>query len=334
MHKRFPALLAITVLFASAVFAGVGTYSMDILKVPSGLKSQAMGGAYTAISDDLEALDVNPAGLAFIEGNDLLFIQDLYLQGVIYDSFYFAHGLGDAGTLGASLKYLSGGSIQQTTENTGGFYAGTGSSVSAMDFLASFAYGINASKFAYSNFTKNLDVGANLKITGEMIGSGYSNFGVSLDLGAVYTVIIEEADFMSNRGEFIWNKAGYGITIRNLGTSGSGLTPLAIAGGAYTQMLNLGVSNNRVRFSADLEYNMDNGFNVKTGAEYMQLFGDYNAALRLGYNMNPADRIASGLSFGGGIGMKVNATLFSLDYVFMPYGDLGASQKIGLYLKF
>jgi hypothetical protein len=335
MFKKTLLAIAATVIACATAFAGVGTSAMDILKVPVGLRSQAMGGAYTAISDDLEAIDVNPAGLTFIEGNDLLFIQDIFLQGIIYDSLYYAHGAGDAGTYGGSFKFLSGGSIQQTNETSAGTYAGEGPSVSASDFLGAFAYGVNFGKISYNDFTKNLNAGADLKVSGESIGKDYSNFAVSFDLGAIYTLVIEESDFMSNRGEFVWNKAGFGLAFKNLGTSfGAGLTPISMDGGAYIQMLNLWVTNNRVRVSMDTEYNIDNGINLKTGLEYMQLLGDYTAALRLGGNLNPADRMASGLSFGGGIGMKINGMVSSIDYVFMPYGELGASQKIGLYLKF
>lgn len=329
------AITAILSLASVIAYADIGTLSMDILKVPSGLRSQAMGGAYTALSDDLEAIDVNPAGLAMIEGNDLLFIQDIYVQGIIYDSLYYAHGIGDAGTFGAAFKYLNGGTIQQTTETSGGLYAGEGPSISAMGFMGALAYGLNVSKLSYSDFTKNLTAGADLKISGETIGSFYSDIAFSLDLGAVYTIVMEEADFMSNRGEFVWNKSGIGVTIKNLGTSfGAGLTPLALAAGAYTQMLNLGVQNDRVRLALDTEYNLDNGMNIKAGIEYLQLMGDYNACVRLGYNMNPAERQASGLSFGGGVGMKFGQSQMNIDYVFLPYGELGASQKIGLYLKF
>ncbi len=322
-------------LMPAVITAGAGTSSMDVLKVPSGLKSQAMGGAYAGLSDDLEAIETNAAGLGFIEGNDILFIQDLYLDGVLYDSLYYARGMGDAGTIGFAGKYLNGGTITEALEAPGGGYGGEGNSVSAADFSGVVAYGCNIGKFAYSDFTKNLNAGAAIKFSGEMIGKDYGNFSASVDLGAIYTVIIEDADFMSNRGEFVWNKAGFGLSFRNLGASiAAGITPISIAAGAYTQLLNVFSGNNRVRIAADADYNMDNGINIKAGLEYMHLLGDYTLALRTGGNINPADRLASGMSFGGGVGMKAGGATYSIDYVFMPYSELGSSQKIGLYISF
>jgi hypothetical protein len=333
--KRFTAVLT-AIIVSVNIYAGVGTTSMDILKVPAGIKAQAMGGAYTAACDNLEALDFNPAGLASIGRLDLMFIHNMYLQDVFYDSAYYAVAFEGAGTLGFMGKFLSAGTVNETTEDAYGKYGGaTGRKAGGADFLGGAAYAVNMSRIAFSDFTKHLNVGAALNFSGEMLGGDYSNFGLSADIGAVYTVMIEEEDFLSNRGQPMWNKAGLGIVFKNLGTSfGSSVTPITVAFGAYTQFLNMAFTGSRIRVSADADYDMDNGINLKAGFEYMQNAANYIFAFRAGGNFNPEQRLASGFSLGGGIGIKLNTTTYTLDYVFMPYGDLGSSNKFGLYIQF
>jgi hypothetical protein len=333
--KRIAAILT-AIIAATSAYAGVGTTSMDILKVPSGLKAQAMGGAYIAVSDNLEALDINPAGLAAIERQDLMFIHNMYLQDVFFDSAYYAINLQGPGVIGFAGKFLSAGSIDETLETNAGTYAGmSGSKAGGTDFLAAAAYAQNAGKFAFNQFTKNLNIGADLKLSGQMLGKDYSNMGISADIGAIYNLVIEEEDFLSNRGQPIWNKASFGIVFQNLGTSfGSGITPITIALGTCMQFENIAASGNRIRVAADTGYDMDNGINLRAGLEYMQFIGNFDFAIRGGGNFNPAQRLASGFTLGGGMGLKINNVLYSLDYVFSPYNDLGSSQKFGLYIKF
>jgi hypothetical protein len=333
--KRF-AVVITAIIVAVNAYAGVGTASMDILKVPSGIKAQAMGGAYTAACDNLEALDFNPAGLAFITHQDLMFVHDMYLQSVFYDSAYYAVALEGAGTLGFTGKFLSAGTVPETTETSVGTYGGTtGQQVGGADFLGGAAYAINMSKIAFSDFTKHLNVGAELNFSGEMLGKNYSNFGLSGDIGAIYNVMIEEEDFLSNRGQPMWNKAGLGLALKNLGTSfGASVTPITAAFGAYTQFLNVGFTGSRIRGSVDADYDIDNGINLKAGFEYMQFVSNYSFAFRAGGNFNPARSLASGFALGGGMGIKLNSIMYTIDYVFMPFGDLGTSNKFGLYIQF
>jgi hypothetical protein len=43
------------------------TSGADFLKIDSGARSQGMGGAFTAVADDVNALTWNPAGIAFLK---------------------------------------------------------------------------------------------------------------------------------------------------------------------------------------------------------------------------------------------------------------------------
>ncbi|HTC21605.1 MAG TPA: hypothetical protein VK859_12200, partial [bacterium] len=59
--------LSIGLLFLnqSARSQTVGTTTADILKINEGARPAAMGGAYTAMGDDIYSISYNPAGLSY-----------------------------------------------------------------------------------------------------------------------------------------------------------------------------------------------------------------------------------------------------------------------------
>lgn len=330
MKKTLALTVALLLANCPVLFAGVGTASIDILKVSSGIKAQGMGGAYVAAVEDVEAMDLNPAGLAYVQKPEAMFIHDLYLQDIFYDSLYYATGLGDAGSLGFCLKYLNAGVLTETLETAGGTYAGEGSEVSGYDFLAAAGYGLT-----FGEAMSNIKAGGALKVSGESLGPEYSNLAVSADVGLIYVLQAQEANIFEGRNDFAWNKGAVAIVFKNLGTSFNGnMTPVSIALGGYTQMINIGFGGNRLRLSLDTDYNMGTGINLRVGAEYRQEAENFAFALRAGGDFNPAERIGGALNFGGSLGMKSGGSYYGLEYVFTPFGELGANQKIGLYLRF
>ena len=320
---------------ASLVYAGPGTGAIDILKVPTGIKSQAMGGAYTALCDDTDALDINPAGLGLMEGHEASFIHDLYFEDVFFDSAYYEQALEGMGTVGGTLKYLSGGKITATNETSNGMYAGQGSTMGSYDYLAGVAYGTSLDKWTKSDALKGLDIGMQMKVSGESLGNAYSNTGITADIGAIYTMTLQDVDFMENRGEMVWNKVGFGVSFLNLGTSfENGITPMSANIGAYSQWKNMLVENNRVRVSLDTGYGMSYGADVKIGCEYLQTLTNFKFAIRAGENLDFVDREASGLAVGAGFSINAGQISYGLDYAFIPYGDLGNNNKIALSVQF
>jgi hypothetical protein len=321
-------------IISSFLYAGVGTTAVDILKIPGGIKSQGVGGAYIAISEGVEGIEINPGGLSLIEKQEIMLIHDMYIEGVMNESIFYGYTFENAGTLGAGVKILTTGSIKQTLETMTGEYAGEGDDVSGLNYSVAIAYSSRISNFIYSDFTKNLNAGITLKISGENL-KDYSNLSVSADIGGIYTFVIEEEDFLSNRGQFLWNKAGVGVVFKNLGTSfNAGITPITIGLGLYTQFLNAGIPRSKIRVSADSDYNLDNGLNLRYGLEYEQSIEAFIFSIRAGGNFNPAERLAGGFTLGGGIGLKQGNARYTIDYVYLPYNELGSVHKMGLNVKF
>lgn len=327
-------IFVILSIISNFLYAGIGTTAVDILKIPGGIKSQGLGGAYIAISEGVEGIEINPGGLSLVEKQEIMLIHDMYIEGVMNESIFYGYTFENAGTLGAGVKILTTGSIKQTLETMTGEYAGEGDDVSGLNYSVAIAYSSRISNFIYSDFTKNLNAGITLKISGENL-KDYSNLSVSADIGGIYTFVIEEEDFLSNRGQFLWNKAGVGIVFKNLGTSfNAGITPITIGLGLYTQFLNAGIPRSKIRVSADSDYNLDNGLNLRYGLEYEQSIEAFIFSIRAGGNFNPAERLAGGFTLGGGIGLKQGNARYTIDYVYLPYNELGSVHKMGLNVKF
>lgn len=331
--KRIVILIIISII-SGFLYAGVGTTAVDILKIPGGIKSQGVGGAYIAISDGVEGIEINPGGLSLIEKQEIMLIHDMYIESVMNESIFYGYTFEKAGTVGAGVKILTTGSIKQTLETDTGEFAGEGDDVSGLNYSGIIAYSNKISNFIYNDFTKNLNIGISLKISGENLKE-YSNLSISADIGGIYTFIIEEEDFLSNRGQFLWNKTGVGVVFKNLGTSfNAGITPVTMGLGLYTQFLNVGIPGSKVRISADSDYNLDNGINLRYGLEYGQTIEAFVLTIRTGGNYNPAERLAAGFTLGGGIGLQQGSAKYSIDYVYLPYNELGSVHKMGLNVKF
>ncbi len=332
--KKFLILLIVFALPCWAL-AAAGTAAVDILKVPAGIRSQAVGGVSAAYVLGADSLDGNPAGISFVKKSEFLFVHDLYFQDTFFDSLYFASSMGDAGNFAVSIKYLDTGSITSTLEDNQGNYMGRGTELKGFNYLASAGYGIDFEKWIYNDFTKDLNVGFAFKFTGESLAGVYENMSVSLDAGAIYTILIEDSDFMSNRGEFLLHKVLLGFSARNLGTSfTAGITPLTAVFGASAEFMNIVSINNRLIIMADTDYNLGNGINLRAGIDFFQKIENYTFGIRFGSNFNPEARSFSGFTAGLGLGIKFDATEYEFDYTILPFGELGLNQKIGLFVRF
>lgn len=320
-------------MLVSRAVAGPGTGAFDILKVPSGIKSQGMSGAYTAASRDIEAMDYNPAGLAYIERQEFLFIHGIYLQDVFFDSVYYGQKLGDAGAFGAVIKYLNQGSVARTVEDGTGEYAGTAETVAGMNYLITAGYAIGMDKISYSELTQNIKAGVSLKVAGEQAAE-YSSIGGAADIGFMYNIPIGGESFLTNRGDFVWSNIGLGLALRNIGAStSSGMTPFTAAIGAYTAMLNIGTAGNEVKGALEADFGMT-GFNIRFGGEYRHRIENMYFNARLGGVIVPNDSISSGFSAGAGFGVKADMVTYTIDYAFLPFEEFGAGHKAGFGINF
>src|ERR1700690_3713191 len=113
MKRKSSLVLAIGFLLSatSHVLAAAGTESASFLDIPVGAGPASLGGAYTALANDLYAPVWNPAGLGFLDSTQLGGQHLAYLESIHYEHLGFViplkHGMG----LGASAQYLGSGDI-------------------------------------------------------------------------------------------------------------------------------------------------------------------------------------------------------------------------------
>src|ERR1700677_2086547 len=68
----------------------VGTTTADFLKINQGAIPAAMGGAYTALGNDVYSVSYNPAGLSYIRASQLVLMHLDSLAGIEYEYMTFA----------------------------------------------------------------------------------------------------------------------------------------------------------------------------------------------------------------------------------------------------
>lgn len=302
-------LAALLLLTAPAAAGTQGATAFDFLSIDAAPRPAAMGGAYTAVSDDADGMLYNPAGLAFMSSNQASFAHaDLY-QGLTQDYLALAaHGegdqrlgsrrlLGDGQGAGLYLETFDFGAIQRTTlaDQNG---AGLGS-FGVRDWALGAAYARRPLDW--------LGVGAAVKYIREDIDNTTAQTA-AVDLGA--HVDLEKT---------IQQPVALGASIQNMGPA----PRYRVVREPLPTTLRLGFAwQPRVAYTVAVDL-----VQARSGAMSTRIGGEWRptkfAALRLGWNgQNDA-----------GPGVTVGASLtwrkLRFDYAFVPYGDVGNAQRIG-----
>jgi hypothetical protein len=280
-----------------------GTTSCNYLKMGVGARAVGLGEAYTAVGDDAEAACWNPGGLGLLEGGSVKMMHNQWFEGISLDYFGIAYNLGRFGVLGFSGKYLWMDKMQVTTIAEP---EGTGEEFGAYDAAGTISYA--------KKLNSALSAGVNIKALQEGIDTE-KGMAYALDIGAICSV----------------NKQlRVGASVNNIGSKmklvdeGYRLPLEYRAGAAYWLF-----SSKSVMLAADVTGGIDENINGHFGCEAKLL--DI-ISLRVGYKTETIKDIdyLSGLS--GGIGFALSGV--ELDYVWVPYGDLGQTHRIGIGYKF
>src|SRR3990167_1240689 len=90
------AILSPSVLHAAFTSKSAGTSGAAFLKIGAGARPTGMGGAYSAIADDVNAVYWNPGGLSTIKGkNEFVAMRAELFQSIQYNFFAFAHPMNE-----------------------------------------------------------------------------------------------------------------------------------------------------------------------------------------------------------------------------------------------
>ncbi len=306
--------------FSSALFAAedpryfsskaAGTTTADFLNLAAGARAAAMGGAYSAISDEASAVYWNPAGLVQIPKLSAVFMRAQYLEEISYQYAAYAHRLSYDSVMAGSVLLTDIGAITETDISGGIMPSG---SFTPRDQVFTLSY--SKAILEFSDKDIDVSVGVSLKyIKSSIVDSAKSYAG---DVGIM----------TYNFGDIPYRLA---VTATNMG---GGLTydkesnPLPLTfklGAAVNPFRNLLVAT-------DVVLPKNNQPNVLLGVELATTPNELTRlCLRGGLN---AQQMSDGL---GGLSIGLGATLhfFSLDYAYAPMGELGTTHRISLTFDF
>ncbi len=301
MYKVITVLVSLgfVLVLNSGVVEGAkkGSTGACVLKVGVGARPTAMGEAFGALADDVNAISWNPAGLVNLKEKECYFMHADWLKEMNYGFIGYAQPLANNRTLGLGMMYLGSGNIEKLDAN--GITEG---SFEAKDMIFTLAYGWNLSE--------GLSLGASIKALSLKIDDEKAN-SFAGDIGFLSKTPIENL--------FI------GGTLQNLGSKvkfikeGDKL-PLNIKlGTAYKAM------DGKLILLLDMNKPVDNDLSLNLGTEYCLT---PTLKVRGGYN----SRLDAGSGITGGIGFTIRP--FQLDYAYVPYGDLGKTHRYCLLVRF
>ena len=327
--KAFIIVLISGMLFGGLLFAQdfapVGTSVAQFLEMSVGARGTGLGGAYTAITNNAEAVFWNPAGLANIQKRDLFTSYTKWPADIAIGSAAFAMNFEKIGVVALSATYLMTEDMEITTiaqpEGTGEMFA-----------ITNYAMGLSFAR----NMTDRLAVGVTGKLVHEKyLTNGYTTW--ALDIGTRYRTdfhgltlgmsILHFGPETKFSGEFIDYSDPKSVDVNKPKTFETYSLPINFRFGIVFDVLNK--ENNKIIAAVDMIHPNNNLEQYNCGVEYCfkNMF-----FLRGGYKIN-ADE--GGIALGTGIQYAIMGTTNILvDYSFADLGVLKAVHRVTLGVSF
>lgn len=288
-----------------------GSVGASFLKVPPGARSMGMAEAAAAGVEGPEAIFFNPAGLARHLAPALGEVRLGYnnlLEGAHSGALAYSFPTG-SGVGGIGLVYFS--QLGQTAYTSQGDAAG------------SFSAGDLALSGAYAGAVGRLLLGGGLKVIRSFIDNA-AGVAAAVDLGAQFLRLTEAGD----------GAVDVGASVLNLGSPlkvGEQSDPLPF----HTR---LGIQWHTTPYiitAFDYNFPLDNDPYFTMGLEAhtnIQRPKPWKASFRGGYNHRYSRKVEgfSGVTLGGGLDFE----RFVVDYAWVPFGDIGSTNRFWLGYRF
>jgi len=313
----------------------VATSSAQFLKIGVGARAISLGGSFVATASDLSAMYWNPAGLSSLTSSAVQVAYTEYLADVSYSYVAFGTSFGSLGTIGFSLIYLDSGSMDVRTVRDP---EGTGEQFKVQDFAAQMSYG--------RALTDRFSIGGSIKYIRQAVwhstassfamdagilfitpyerlrfGASISNFGGNMSLDGRDILFSQDPDPL-NQGNVEIVTAAYKTESFPL--------PLMFRFGLTWDAL--ATADHVVTVSTDAAHPNDNSEYMNLGAEYnfRELF-----AVRVGYKNLFEEDGEQGLTFGGGLKLRLDRSLKAeFDYAYADFGRLEKTHWFTIGLAF
>ncbi|HEY5038750.1 MAG TPA: PorV/PorQ family protein, partial [bacterium] len=278
-----------------------------------------MGGAYAAVADDVNALEINPAGLAGIKESQITFQHSFWAQDLSMEHLAYGQSLSKKSGLGFGVDYMNLGSVDKILIGPSG-PVGNGS-YSPMALNVSGGFG--------TVLLDHLKVGATVKFLMQNIQTT-SSATAAIDGGLIYSI---------PRSGF-----SFAIVMNNLGgTLDTDSLPLQLTlGAAFKTIIGKDKSVSKSASSSSVPRNVltlstegdltlnDMGLsNYRVGAEYWY---NQQIAAQVGYRFAPYGDLAGVRGFACGVGFRLQK--WEVSYALTTQGDMGSTHQISLMTRF
>lgn len=294
MRKR-ATMLAALLMGVLPAMAADGSSTAGFLNLPTSGRLAGMGEAGLALIDGSQGLVVNPASLGRFQGQGVSLTHGIYVDDSSLEDIAYARAL-KAGAFGVGVRYFSAGKLDELDT--------TGATV------GSFTPNDLALTAGYGRAFKLLKAGAAVKyIRSKLVASASA---ITLDLGIESRPLLQKKLRLALVGQNLIGSLKYE-------TEKSDLPRMIRAGGTYSV-------KDQWDAALDLGFPKDGDTEWSLGTEYrLKMAAPWGVALRTGYNSRRAD-VSGGEGFALGLGVKRNK--MSVDYAYVPFGDIGSTHWI------
>ena len=321
--KRFITLLAILALTIGVSSESVQAQpvkfaqaGMGFLKIDVGARISAMGGAQASTSGTAFDAFANPAGLAYVEGFDVMANSTSWIADINHYGLAAAYNAGELGTFGINLVWMDYGTFRRTipVDDLAGF-ADLGSFT-----VSEFAIGLSYARQISDQFA----VGGNVRYAEQDLGSvtifdelqdadiNVNNAvdNIILDFGTTYYTGFRDLRF--------------GMSIRNFSNQSDYYNqrfelPLNFDFGVAMDLLQIpedAQSNSELTLAVDWQHPRDFSERLHAGLEYGFLETFY---IRTGYKFNYDEE---GFTAGLGVNYDISAVgTVRADYAYADFGE-------------
>lgn len=307
---------------AEAQLKKVAQTGLQFLKVDMSARAAGMGGAFTMVGEDANAMLYNAAGMTETENVDFYVARTDWIAGIAYNGAGVAKSFGNWGTFGLSVRNSEYGEVVGTrvASNQQGFEE-TGN----LNFGA-YAVGLSYARKLSSRFS----VGGQVKYAAQHLGSNLLENGESMenrvgglayDFGTIYYPGLKSFRL--------------GMSIRNFSpqlryVEQTFELPLTFRIGMAADVLDFfgQIPHSSFIVSMDALHPRDYTERLHLGAEYA--FRDF-FALRGGYKMNYDEE---SFSLGFGVSPEFQGVRLEMDYAYSAMGLFSNVNRITLGASF
>jgi hypothetical protein len=281
-----------------SIFVG-WIYSTEFINLKVGARSNAMGRAFTAVSDDANLVQYNPAGLSFLLRKELMisylrWFGDIDTQYLSYVHPRFYKSL----NVGIGLQWFDD-TLKRTDIN--GVEIGETKVSESMTLLS-----------LSTKLSDKFSIGANIKYLSSTLGR-YSSNALILDAGIMLLSFVD-----------------IGIAVNSFQ-----LTPLKYRDQEekISSTASFGIAKffRKACFSADATTTLSGtgsgGFGLHLGFEYF-LFREL--ALQVGYKIGYGENISAGVRFN----LIRGEDIYILNLAYLPSVEIGSAYSASFNIKF